>query len=57
MAQINVPRLPQASEEYDPSQINQLITTIDLLIQILNTSYTPEQLRAEEEAVTWFMAD
>ena len=55
MAQINVPRLPQASEEYDPSQINQLITTIDLLIQILNTSYTPEQLRSEEEAMAWYL--
>jgi|TARA_R100000656_G_scaffold82938_1_gene60584 hypothetical protein len=57
MAQIAIPRLPQAPEEYDPSQINQLINTIDLLIQVLNSSYTPEQLRAEEEAVTWFMAD
>ena len=57
MAQIAIPRLPQAPLEYDPSQINQLINTIDLLIQVLNTSYTPEQLRAEEEAVTWFMAD
>tara|TARA_R100001244_G_C5146352_1_gene128848 strand:- start:825 stop:998 length:174 start_codon:yes stop_codon:yes gene_type:complete len=57
MAQIAIPRLPQAADEYDPSQINQLINTIDLLIQVLNSSYTPEQLRAEEEAVTWFMAD
>ena len=57
MAQIAIPRLPQAADEYNPSQINQLINTIDLLIQVLNSSYTPEQLRAEEEAVTWFMAD
>jgi|TARA_R110002110_G_scaffold102614_7_gene259858 hypothetical protein len=55
MAQIAIPRLPQAPPEYDPSQINQLINTIDLLIQVLNSSYTPEQLRIEEEAMTWFL--
>tara|TARA_Y100000004_G_scaffold186014_1_gene236945 strand:+ start:361 stop:531 length:171 start_codon:yes stop_codon:yes gene_type:complete len=56
MAQISVPRLPQAAEEYDPSQINSMINTIDLLIQLLNTSYTPEQLRLEEEALSWFLS-
>jgi len=56
MAQIAIPRLPQAPEEYDPSQINQLINTIDLLIQVLNSSYTPEQLRGEAEAMSWFGA-
>ena len=38
-------------------RINSLINTLDLLIQILNSSYTPEQLRSEDEALTWFMAD
>ena len=57
MAQITLPRLPQAPDDYDPSQINSLINTLDLLIQLLNTSYTPEQLRADDEAMTWFMAD
>ena len=56
MAQIATPRLPQAPAEYDPSQINSMINTIDLLIQILNTSYTPEQLRSEEEAMAWFLS-
>ena len=55
MAQIAIPRLPQAPAEYDPSQINQLINTIDLLIQVLNSSSTPEQRRIEEEAMTWFL--
>ena len=54
MAQIAIPRLPQAPEEYDPSQINSMINTIDLLIQVLNSCYTPEQLRAETEALVWF---
>jgi|TARA_Y100000310_G_scaffold5175_1_gene6061 hypothetical protein len=57
MAQITLPRLPQAPQEYDASQINSLINTLDLLIQLLNSSYTPEQLRSEDEALTWFMAD
>ena len=56
MAQIATPRLPQAPLEYDPSQINSMINTIDLLIQILNTSYTPEQLRSKEEAMAWFLS-
>ena len=56
MAQIAIPRLPQAPEDYDPSQVNSMINTIDLLIQILNTSYTPEQLRSEEEALSWFLS-
>ena len=30
MAQIATPRLPQAPAEYDPSQINSMINTIDL---------------------------
>ena len=31
-----------------------MINTIDLLIQVLNSSYTPEQLRSETEALVWF---
>jgi len=57
MAQITLPRLPQAPPEYDSAQINSLINTLDLLIQLLNSSYTPEQLRSEDEALTWFMAN
>jgi|TARA_B100001964_G_C14076123_1_gene528039 hypothetical protein len=57
MALIALPRLPQAPQEYDAAQINSLINTLDLLIQLLNSSYTPEQLRSEDEALTWFMAD
>tara|TARA_R100001143_G_C3309445_1_gene109434 strand:+ start:293 stop:463 length:171 start_codon:yes stop_codon:yes gene_type:complete len=56
MAQINIPRLPQATEEYSTTQINQLVTSLDQLIQLLNSSYTPEQLRNDDEAVAWFIA-
>ena len=55
MAQIILPRLPQAPKDYTESQINQLITTIDQLIRLLNSSYTPEQLRNDDEAIAWFI--
>jgi len=55
MAQINIPRLPAAQDEYSKEQINQMIQTLDQLIQLLNSSYTPEQLRNDDEAVSWFI--
>ena len=56
MAQINIPRLPQAPEEYSKGQIDQMIQSLDLLIQMLNSSYTPETLRNDDEAFNWFIA-
>jgi len=55
MAQINIPRLPAAQEEYSKEQINQMIQTLDQLVQLLNSSYTPEQLKNEDEALTWYL--
>ena len=55
MAQINIPRLPQAPQEYDPIQINQMIQTLEQLIAILNLNYTPETLRNEDEQIAWFL--
>jgi len=56
MAQINIPRLPQAPEEYSKGQIDQMIQSLDLLIQMLNSSYTPETLRNDDEAFNWFIS-
>ena len=56
MAQINIPRLPAAQDEYSKEQISQMIQTLDQLILLLNSSYTPEQLRNEDTAFNWFMA-
>ncbi len=56
MSQINIPRLPAAQDEYSKEQINQMIQTLDQLIQLLNSSYTPEQLKNEDEAMSWFLA-
>jgi len=56
MAQINIPRLPAAQDEYSKAQISQMIQTLDQLILLLNSSYTPEQLRNDDEAVSWFLS-
>ena len=39
MAQINIPRLPAAQDEYSKEQISQMIQTLDQLILLLNSSY------------------
>ncbi len=55
MAKIDPPVLPMATEEYDQSHLNQLIEALDQTIKILNTSYTPEQLREEQERFAFFI--
>ena len=55
MAKIDPPVLPQATEEYDQSQLNQLVEALDQTIKALNTSYTPEQLREEQERLAWYI--
>ena len=56
MAKITVPILPQAREEYDQSQLNQLIATLEQMIFILNNTYTPVTLGDEEEQRAWFLS-
>ena len=41
MSKITVPLLPQARPEYDQSQMAQLIQTLEQMILVLNTTYTP----------------
>ena len=55
MAKIVIPRLPQAPDKYDQSQMNQLIQTLEQLIFLLNNTYTPEILRNEDEQIAWFL--
>jgi hypothetical protein len=55
MAKITVPLLPQATEEYDQSQMAQLVQTLDQLIFALNNTYTSEPLRNDDEAIAWFL--
>ena len=55
MTKITVPLLPQATPEYDQSQMAQLVQTLDQLIFALNNTYTSETLRDDDEAITWFL--
>ena len=55
MTKIIVPLLPHAKEEYDQSQMAQLIQTLEQLIFALNNTYTSEPLRNDDEAVAWFL--
>ena len=55
MAKITIPLFPQAPEEYDQSQINQLVQTLEQMILVLNTTYTPVTLSDEEEQKVWFL--
>ena len=57
MAKITVPLLPQATTEYNQSQFAQLILSLDQLIFALNNTYTPESLRNDDEAYSFFMGD
>ena len=56
MSKIQIPRLPQASKEYNQVQQNTLIQTLDQLIFLLNNTYTPETLRDDEERISWFLS-
>ena len=55
MAKINIPRLPDAPQEYSPTQMSQLTQSLDQLIFLLNNTYTPEILRQEDEQIIWFL--
>ena len=56
MAKITVPPLPQAREEYDQTQMAQLVQTLEQMIFILNNTYTPVTLGDEEEQRSWFLS-
>jgi hypothetical protein len=57
MSLITVPLLPQATEQYDQSQMAQLIQTLEQMIFVLNNTYAPEAARADDEAFSFFMGD
>ena len=55
MAQITIPRLPDAPEQYDRQQMSQLLQSLEQMIFLLNNTYTPETLRNDDEAGSWFL--
>ena len=56
MTKITIPIIPQAREEYDQSQMAQMVQTLEQLIFALNNTYTSEPLRDESEAINWFLS-
>ena len=56
MAKIVVPLLPQAPEQYDRQQMSQLVQTLEQMILVLNTTYTPVTLADQEGQKTWFLS-
>ena len=57
MSLITVPRLPDATEEYDKHQMSQMVQTLEQMIFVLNNTYVPETLRNDDEAFAFFMGD
>jgi len=54
MSKINNVRLPNASPSYDPSQINQLVRSLEQVIFQLNNTYTSTVDQDVAGSSTWF---
>ena len=54
MSKITNVRLPNASPDYDPSQFNQLVRSLEQIILQLNKTYTPVVTEDKDQAQTWF---
>jgi len=58
MSKINNVRLPNAAERnYDPSQLNQLIRSMEQIVLQLNSNYTPNVSENKSEAQAWFFGN
>jgi len=53
MAKITITRLPNATEEYDASQFDQMVSLLDQIIVLLNTNYQSD-IKAESEQEAFF---
>ena len=54
MAKINITRLPNATEEYDASQFDQMIRLLEQIVFLLNTNFQ-QDIREETESETFFL--
>ena len=54
MAKINITRLPNATEEYDAGQFDQMIKLLDQIIFLLNTNFQ-QDLKEESESEAFFI--
>jgi|TARA_R100001509_G_scaffold147940_2_gene105490 hypothetical protein len=54
MAKITITRLPNATEEYDASQFDQMIKLLDQIIFLLNTNFQ-QDLKDDSESEAFFI--
>ena len=56
MAKIEVPRLPNAKENYDQGQFDQMIRLLEQMVLTLNSNYQPRVTEDKAEAQSWYTA-
>tara|TARA_R100000963_G_C4593993_1_gene70168 strand:+ start:57 stop:224 length:168 start_codon:yes stop_codon:yes gene_type:complete len=54
MAKITITRLPNATPEYEQSQIDQIIRLLEQIILNLNTSYS-QDIEDKSSGRSWFL--
>ena len=54
MAKINITRLPNATQDYDPAQFDQMIRLLEQIVFLLNTNFQ-QYLKEETESETFFL--
>ena len=54
MAKIKITRLPNATQEYDASQFDQMIKLLDHIIFLLNTNFQ-QDLKDDSESEAFFI--
>jgi|TARA_B100000424_G_scaffold224162_1_gene183936 hypothetical protein len=54
MAKINITRLPNATQEYDAGQFDQMIRLLEQIVFLLNTNFQ-QDIREESESETFFL--
>jgi CHASE3 domain sensor protein len=53
MAKLNQPRLANATPQYTPAQLDQIIRTLEQMVQQLNSTFT-QDVQDANEAQAWF---
>ena len=54
MAKITINRLPNATQEYEPSQIDQLIRLLEQIVLNLNTTYS-QDIEDKSSGRSWYL--
>jgi hypothetical protein len=54
MAKINITRLPNATQEYDPGQFDQMIRLLEQIVFLLNTNFQ-QDIKEEQEHFPFFL--